>query len=754
MALPFFLVLLCPLFAMPVVLLGAPTAASVSLNFDFSTSGYFSALNYNNDSYWAKPVIELTKNQKYDSITDSVGRVWYAQPVPLWDGATRELASFNTTFSFNITSGGGGGGGDGMAFFLSYFPSVTPANSAGGNLGLFNKDISDNNGIATGDERVVAVEFDTYCNPAWDHYSSSHVGIDLNSIVSVATKDTDFPGRNLSSGLPMEARVTYRNDTMLLSVDLKVGDDASYHISKNVDLREVLPETVAVGFSAATGSSAELHQLLSWSFNSSVLEVSNRSPPPKTDVASSAEAPDQAHKQNKAHKQRLHLQPQSLALFLVAGLLVLVLLLLIACNLRKVFRCRWCQQQKHASEEQGCGPRRYEYCELVKATNNFDQQRKLGTGGFGEVYRGDDDKGNPVAVKKLISIGKTDAEAQLLRRKEFEAEVNIISRLRHRNLVRLFGWCDSRKGLLLVYELIPGGSLDKYLYNTDSERSFGWSDRYRVIIGLGKALGYLHGEHSGTRYVLHGDIKPSNIMLDKDLNTKLGDFGLARLIDQGDDEAPTTTTIMGTPGYIEPEFRDTGKRCKESDVYSFGIVLLEMVMGHGPQSQQLRARAWVMYAQNRVLDAASPTLRSEANDKQMERVLIVGLWCTRATRSERPTIAQAMGVLEHPDAQLPVLGPCHSQRTESPGQSPITASPILGELALVPSQICTNAALVSTTSGQVYSNTMTTAEASTIANPSSVGSTCSSYTTCSATVTPTTSLGVNQAPIGGSTRAN
>ncbi|CAL5074763.1 unnamed protein product [Urochloa decumbens] len=633
----------------------------------FSVSGYFSELKYSNDSHWANPVIDLTKDTRYDAITGSVGRVWYAQPVPLWDHATRELASFNTTFSFQITNGSSGGGspGDGMA------------------------------------------------------------------------------------------RVTYHNDTMLLSVDLQIADDASYHISKNVDLRDVLPETVAVGFSAATGSFAELHQLFSWSFNSSGPEVSKKPPPPRTEVASAAAAPDRAHEEIEAHKQ-LHLPPQTLALVLVSGLLVLVLLLLIACNFRKV--SRWCQQ-KHARGKQGCGPRRYEYCELVKATNNFDQQRKLGTGGSGEVYRGDD-KGRLVAVKKLISIGNTDAEAQLLRRKEFETEVNIISRLRHRNLVRLFGWCDSRKGLLLVYELIPGGSLDKYLYNTDSERSFSWNDRYRVIIGLGKALGYLHGEHSGTTYVVHGDIKPSNIMLDEELNTKLGDFGLARLIDQGT-EPPRTQTVMGTPGYIEPEFEKTGKRCKESDVYSFGIVLLEMVTGHGPLglrlSQPLRTWVWEMYAQNRVLDAASATLRSERNDQQTECVLIVGLWCTQAARSERPTIAQAMGVLEHTHVQLPVLRPCHGQVTvavgslvESPGQSPIIASPILGELALVPSQIYTNTAPVSTTSRQLYSNAITTAEASTISNRSSVGS----YTTCSASMTATTSLGVHQAPIGGNMQAN
>ncbi|OEL18002.1 hypothetical protein BAE44_0020978 [Dichanthelium oligosanthes] len=202
---------------------------------------------------------------------------------------------------------------------------------------------------------------------------------------------------------------------------------------------------------------------------------------------------------------------------------------------------------------------------------------------------------------------------------------------------------------------------------------------------------------------------------------------------------------MGTPGYIEPEFADTGKNCRESDVYSFGIVLLEMVTGRGPLSQP-RARVWELYAQDRVLDAVSPTLRSELNDQQMERVLVVGLWCTQTARSERPSIAQAMGVLEHTDAQLPVLSSCHGQLAatlgslgESLGQRSM-ASPILRELALVPSQIYTNTAPVATTTEPAYSSAMITPEALSTAHPSSTSTTCS-YTTCSVSAPATTSLG-------------
>ena len=142
--------------------------------------------------------------------------------------------------------------------------------------------------------------------------------------------------------------------------------------------------------------------------------------------------------------------------------------------------------------------------------------------------------------------------------------------------------------------------------------------RYKIIIGLGKALRYLHAEHSGTKYVVHGDIKPNNIMLDRELNAKLGDFGLARLVSQGTGHQ-TTEVPMGTAGYVEPEFRDTGRRCEGSDVYSFGIVLLEMVTGHTPRVVHLHDRVCALYAQNRAVDAAAEALRSsEASDDRRQ----------------------------------------------------------------------------------------------------------------------------------------
>uniref|UniRef100_A0ACD5UQ05 Uncharacterized protein n=1 Tax=Avena sativa TaxID=4498 RepID=A0ACD5UQ05_AVESA len=469
----------------------------------------------------------------------------------------------------------------------------------------------------------------------------------------------------------MTATVNYHNDSKLLTVDLLI-DDALYQVNATVDLSRYLPEEVAVGFSAATGWAAELHQILSWSFSSTLqLELEALPPPP-------AEAEPPLPTVSNSHKKTL------LAIILVSVLVPLLLLLACAAVVwrrhKKTRSIRANEERSTDSDsEEECvgradlergvaagGPRRYTYRELAGATSNFAEEEKLGRGGFGSVYRGHlltdgggDQGRRPVAVKML------SAESSAQGRKEFEAEVRIISRLKHRNLVQLLGWCDSRKGLLLVYELVAQSSLDKHLYSSD--RFLTWPQRYNIILGLGSALRYLHGEWE--QCIVHGDIKPSNIMLDSSLSTKLGDFGLARLVDHGTGLLQTTKAVLGTAGYIDPEFVNTRRPGTESDVYSFGVVLLEIVSCRRPvidtheRSFTLLRWVWSLYGRNAILDAADGRLRGdEAEERWMERVLVVGLWCALPDRSERPSVAQAMHVLQSEDARLPAL-PLHMYRT-------------------------------------------------------------------------------------------
>ncbi|KAF7111430.1 hypothetical protein CFC21_111445 [Triticum aestivum] len=661
-----FLVLLLCLFCAP------RWAFSLSFNLNFSDPMAFSSIVIAGDASISPPTLELTKSERNTNIQDSFGRASYAHKVPLWSNATGEVACFTTTFSFLITPDKASlpNTGDGMAFFLAHFPSVISPLSNGGGLGLLPRAANDgglpNNTDATGDSRIVAVEFDTYDNSAYRDINGNHVGIDVNSLISAASTDTTTsPGENLTSLHVMKATVKYHNESKMLAVHLVIGD-ALYQVNATIDLRKCLPEEVAVGFSGATGTVAELHQILSWSF-SSTLQVES-----KKEAHPPAEPPLPIPTTSRnVHKKLVPI---------LASVLVPLLFLLVCATAVLGWR-RHKKRRANEDSEEECddraelergvvagGPRRYIYHELVAATSNFAEDEKLGRGGFGCVYRGHLTLTPAVGGaqdRRAVAVKVLSAESSAQGRKEFEAEVRIISRLKHRNLVQLLGWCDSRKGLLLVYELVAEGSLDRHLYSND-DSYLTWPQRYNIILGLGSALRYLHREWE--QCIVHGDIKPSNIMLDSSLNTKLGDFGLARLVDHGTGSMQTTKAVLGTVGYIDPEFVNTHRPSKESDVYSFGIVLLEIASGRRPvietaeRSFTLLSWVWGLYGRDAILDAADERLRGdEADERWMERVLVVGLWCAQPDQSERPSVAQAMHVLQSDEARLPAL-PLHMYR--------------------------------------------------------------------------------------------
>ncbi|GLT98039.1 hypothetical protein SLE2022_155660 [Rubroshorea leprosula] len=296
----------------------------------------------------------------------------------------------------------------------------------------------------------------------------------------------------------------------------------------------------------------------------------------------------------------------------------------------------------------GMGPRKFSYDELAKATKNFADEEKLGEGGFGAVYKGFlRDSGTDVAVKRVSRGSKQGI-------KEYESEVKIISRLRHKNLVKLIGWCHEKE-LLLAYEFMPNGSLDSHLFKGRSLLQ--WNLRYKIVQGLASALLYLHEE--GDFCVLHRDIKTSNIMLDVAFNAKLGDFGLARLADH--EKGSRTTLLAGTMGYMAPECHRTGKASKESDIYSFGVVALEIACGRRsiePRYEEDRASlvawVWQAYGNQRLLDVVDDKLSEAFDVKEIECLLITGLWCVHPVPSMRPSIKQAIQVLNF-EATLPNL---------------------------------------------------------------------------------------------------
>jgi len=329
--------------------------------------------------------------------------------------------------------------------------------------------------------------------------------------------------------------------------------------------------------------------------------------------------------------------------------------------------------------EKGTGPKRFRYGELAVATDNFSDQQKLGEGGFGSVYRGYLKEMDLHVAIKRVSKGSKQG------RKEYASEVRIISRLRHRNLVQLIGWCHGSGDdeLLLVYELMPNGSLDGHLHSPDSVLT--WPVRYRVALGVGAALLYLH-EDAAEQRVVHRDVKPSNVMLDASFNAKLGDFGLARLI--GDGRRSHTTGAAGTFGYMDPKCVLAGKASVESDVYSFGVLLLEVACGRRPAvlvgeeedghlvHVHLVQWVWDSYGGGSILDAADTRLGGEFDGREMACAMIVGLWCAHPDRSRRPNIRQAFNALrfEAPPPRLPAKMPVATDGPPPAGSSSTTSS--------------------------------------------------------------------------------
>jgi serine/threonine protein kinase len=287
------------------------------------------------------------------------------------------------------------------------------------------------------------------------------------------------------------------------------------------------------------------------------------------------------------------------------------------------------------------------YKHLSVATKQFSDQSKLGEGGFGSVYRGILPKtGAEVAVKKVSNDSRQGE-------REFLAEVKIIS-----NVVELMGFCRDRGKFLLVYELLPRGSLDQALFKPKNpDEVLSWSQRWKIVSGTAAALHYLH--EGWRQQVIHRDVKSSNIMLDEEYNPKLGDFGLARLVDH--EKHAATTMVAGTYGYIAPEAAG-GKFTDKTDVFAFGVVALELACGrkaYKPNVENyedlvLVDMVWRRLKDDQLLSVADPLLNADFDYEQMCVVLKLGLLCSHPDPASRPTMRQVVQVLAG-DAEVPVV---------------------------------------------------------------------------------------------------
>ncbi|RWR76035.1 G-type lectin S-receptor-like serine/threonine-protein kinase [Cinnamomum micranthum f. kanehirae] len=283
----------------------------------------------------------------------------------------------------------------------------------------------------------------------------------------------------------------------------------------------------------------------------------------------------------------------------------------------------------------------FEFGCVREATENFSDSNKLGQGGFGLVYKGRLPEGQEVAAKRL---SKNSGQGQ----EEFKNEVMLIGKLQHRNLVRLLGYCIKEDELILLYEYMPNKSLDYFLFDPDRCKLLSWEKRHDIILGIAKGLLYLH-EDSRLR-IIHRDLKTSNILLDEEMKPKISDFGLARIY-AGNQNHVNTNRVVGTYGYMSPEYAFHGLFSVKSDVFSFGVIILEIISGkknsliyHNEESLTLLGYAWKIWKEEKWLDFIDVNLSEACELHELKRCLQIGLLCVQENSADRPTMASVVSM--------------------------------------------------------------------------------------------------------------
>ncbi|GJN19636.1 hypothetical protein PR202_gb06931 [Eleusine coracana subsp. coracana] len=574
------------------------------------------------------------------------------------------VRSFSSSFVFGILpSTPDRLGGHGIALVIAPRKDF-PSGIASQYMGFLNKT---SNGNAC--NHIFAVELDTILNPDFHDLDNNHVGVDINNLTSVAAATAgyyddltgEFRSLTLISGEAMRAWVDYdggaakRVDVTLAPAGVTKKPSRPL-VSAVVDLSTVITDQAYIGFSSSTGTLSTRHYVLGWSF-------AVDKPAPELDVAKLPKLPP-IERPKDIHVPKILV---TIALPVFAG--VLAFATVATCVLLLVRRRNRRYVELREDWEIEFGAHRLSHKDLVHATDGFNPKNLLGAGGFGRVYKGVlPNSGTEVAVKRVCHESRQGM-------KEFVAEVASIGRLRHRNLVQLLGYCRLKDELLLVYDYMPNGSLDKFLYghgdnnnNNKQQQVLSWAQRFQIIKGVASGLLYLHEEWE--QVVVHRDVKASNVLLDAGMNARLGDFGLARLRGHGAVAELQTTVVAGTFGYIAPELAITGKASPLTDVFAFGAFLLEVVTGRRPVEEDGNGGGgtvmlidWVFehWRRETLLEVVDPGITTHgAGDQydvnELSLALRVGLLCSQPMADMRPSMRQVMQYLEG-DASPPELSP-------------------------------------------------------------------------------------------------
>ncbi|KAM1129030.1 hypothetical protein ACFXTH_038908 [Malus domestica] len=604
----------------------SPTSALDFLVNSFSNITNATNLTLINDARLDGAAIRLTN----DTNQFAVGRVFYPKKIPMKPTSnSTSVASFSTSFVFSVLPDIASSPGFGLCFVLSN--STSPPNSlASQYFGLFT------NTTVPFVAPLLAVEFDTGQNPEFNDPDGNHIGIDLNNVDSASTTPAGY--YNSTGGfVPVQMR-TGQNVRAWIEFD---GSNLEFNVTvaptnvsrpslptltyRETKIANYVSAEMFVGFSASKTQWIEAQRVLAWSFsdNGVARDINTTNLPvfqlvsPSTSLSSGA----------------------------IAGISIgcVVFVLILASG----FYFYWWKKRMEGEEtdeiedwELEFWPHRFSNEELREATGGFSNDQLLGSGGFGKVYKGTLSNGTEIAVKCVNHDSK-----QGLR--EFMAEIASMGRLQHKHLVQMRGWCRKRNELMLVYDYMPNGSLNRWIFDKP-KKVLGWDRRRRVLADVAEGLNYLH--HGWDQMVVHRDIKSSNILLDAEMRGRLGDFGLAKLYEHG--EVPNTTRVVGTLGYLAPELATVAAPTAASDVYSFGVVLLEVACGRKPIKMDAAEDEevlidWVreLYVRGRVGEAADPRIKGEYEAEEMEIALKLGLACCHPHPQRRPNMRDIVAVL-------------------------------------------------------------------------------------------------------------
>uniref|UniRef100_A0A5B7C2V8 Putative Concanavalin A-like lectin protein kinase family protein n=1 Tax=Davidia involucrata TaxID=16924 RepID=A0A5B7C2V8_DAVIN len=574
-------------------------------------------------------------SQKVD-LRHLAGRAIYSSPIRLFDPLTQTPASFQTTFSFQFNTTLGtpnsnynqtsfdfdrGNGGSGLTFII--VPDEFTVGRPGPWLGMLN-DVCDD------DYKAVAIEFDTRLNPEFGDPNDNHVGINLGSIVSTTTINASDVGVFLKDGSVHRAWVTY--DGQRRHLDVHLGSDTNDFPSKPVfsgplDLAPFLKEYMFVGFSASTGNFTQIHNVLSWNFTSTsqaFLRVPSNETCESKIIVQSGENGKNSHTKT----------PNSFLIFIAVVVLVLAVLLNLYYNRKRrgeksnVLVLPEKKQRPRPPNK----PRRFTISEISTATRCFSELQQLGSDSRGVTYRGTSLNGCQVSVKRFST---QFLNSERLDRRRVAKEIGAISRIRHPNLVPIRGWCYDNRETIVVYDYLPNGSLDKWLFGVGV---LPWTRRFKVLKDVAESLSFLH-----SKQLAHKNVKTTSVFLDVSFRAVLGDFGFVL----SSSESRRFESLVS----------------QKADVFDFGIFVLEVVAGRRRSSDSeesdLLDLAWRLHERDEKVKMVDRRMGAVVNSEQAVRVLEIGLLCTLNENKGRPTMEEVAGFLslERPVPELPPSRP-------------------------------------------------------------------------------------------------